>query len=621
MKALLAAALTLVVAGIALTLAQSPAAAGETVYNERCASCHDAPDVMRAPSRESLGARPVRAILAALSPGGVMAPQGSQLSDGEKQAVASFLSASPATSGESRGLPRASVDASGESRGRCASPAPALSEAPALTWNGWGNDLSNARFQPADRADLDAGSVPKLTLKWAYGFAGATTASSQPAVFGGRVFVGSDPGGMHALDLDSGCLYWKYDAEAGVRSAAVVARVAENPARYAVVFGDLNAFVYALDAQTGAVIWKVRADEHVSARITGGPAVSGSRVFVPVSSFEEGPAARPNYPCCTFRGSVVALDAATGKTMWQTFMIAEKPQMVGKNAAGTPLWKPAGVGVWSTPTIDLARNTIYVGTGNSYTAPAAPMSDSIVALDIDTGAIRWFNQITANDAFVVGCKAGNENCPEQVGPDHDFGSSPILRTIGGRRILLAGQKSGVMFALDPDARGKVLWQQRVGKGSELGGIEWGPAADAANVYIAVSDVIAQGAGRSEMPGGLHALRIADGQRLWHTPAPALTCKGGPGCSGAQSAAISVIPGVAFSGSVDGHMRAYSTKDGKIIWEFNTMRDFQTVNGVKAAGGSIDAGGPVIVNGMLLTNSGYGRWRGKPGNVLLAFGLP
>jgi len=349
--------------------------------------------------------------------------------------------------------------------------------------------------------------------------------------------------------------------------------------------------------------------------------VSGSRVFVPVSSFEEGPAARPNYPCCTFRGSVVALDAATGKTMWQTFMIAEKPQMVGKNAAGTPLWKPAGVGVWSTPTIDLARNTIYVGTGNSYTSPAAPMSDSIVALDIDTGAIRWFNQITANDAFVVGCKAGNENCPEQVGPDHDFGSSPILRTIGGRRILLAGQKSGVMFALDPDARGKVLWQQRVGKGSELGGIEWGPAADAANVYIAVSDVIAQGAGRSEMPGGLHALRIADGQRLWHTPAPALTCKGGPGCSGAQSAAISVIPGVAFSGSVDGHMRAYSTTDGTIIWEFNTMRDFQTVNGVKAAGGSIDAGGPVIVNGMLLTNSGYGRWRGKPGNVLLAFGLP
>ena len=318
---------------------------------------------------------------------------------------------------------------------------------------------------------------------------------------------------------------------------------------------------------------------------------------------------------------MAALDASSGKILWQTYMIAEKPQIVGKNAMGTPLWKPAGVGVWSTPTIDTAKNTVYVGTGNSYTSPAAPMSDSIVALNMDTGAIRWFNQITANDTFVVGCRGANENCPAQVGPDHDFGSSPILRTVGGRRILLAGQKSGVMFALDPDNNGKVLWQQKVGKGSELGGIEWGPAADAENVYIAVSDVIPQGMiGVSEQPGGLHALRIADGQRRWFAPPPPLNCKGGPGCSSAQSAAISVIPGVVFSGSVDGHIRAYSGTDGKIIWDFDTMRDFETTNGVKGSGGSIDAGGPVIVNGMLLTNSGYGRWRGKPGNVLLAFGV-
>jgi polyvinyl alcohol dehydrogenase (cytochrome) len=263
---------------------------------------------------------------------------------------------------------------------------------------------------------------------------------------------------------------------------------------------------------------------------------------------------------------------------------------------------------------------VYVGTGNAYTQPAAPMSDSIVALDMNTGAIRWFNQITPNDAYLVGCKAGNENCPEDMGPDHDFGSSPILRTVGGRRVLLLGQKSGVMFGLDPDNGGKVLWQQRVGKGSELGGIEWGPGADNANVYVAISDVIAQGTGPSEQPGGLHALRIADGQRLWHTPAPPLTCKGGPACSGAQSAAVSVIPGVVFSGSVDGHIRAYGANDGKIIWEFNTIRDYETVNGVKGSGGSLDGPGPVIVNGMLLTNSGYGRWRGKPGNVLLAFGL-
>jgi polyvinyl alcohol dehydrogenase (cytochrome) len=519
--------------------------------------------------------------------------------------------------------------------GRCASPAPAFAPTPSTTWNGWGNDTSNGRFQPADRAGLNTQTVPKLALKWAYGFHGATTATSQPAVIAGRVYVGSDPGGLHALDLKTGCWYWKYNSEAGVRSAPVVARIADpstgsgspraesrgdKPERWAVMFGDLRAFVYALDAQTGEQIWKVQVDTHPSARITGAPSVHGNRLFVPVASFEEGPAARPNYPCCTFRGSVLALDISSGKTLWQTYMIAEKPQIVGKNAAGTPLWKPAGVGVWSTPTIDPDRDLIYVGTGNSYTQPAAPMSDSIVALAMDSGEIRWFNQITANDAFVVGCRAGNLNCPENVGPDHDFGSSPILRTVGGRRLLLAGQKSGVMFALDPDAKGKIVWQQRVGKGSELGGIEWGPAADLSTVYIAISDVIAQGLGTSEQAGGLHALRIADGQRAWYTAAPALTCKGGPGCSSAQSAAISVIPGVVFSGSVDGHLRAYSTSDGKIIWDFDTMRDFETTNGVKAAGGSIDAGGPIIVNGMVLTNSGYGRWRGKPGNVLLAFAV-
>jgi polyvinyl alcohol dehydrogenase (cytochrome) len=611
------------------------AAAGEAVYKQRCAQCHDAPDVARAPSRQSLNARSEQAIIAALSPGGVMATEGEQMSGAEKQAVARFLAATPSPTpspspSPSPAAPPATVPSFGGTAtkppvypdvGRCATPAPAFTVTQQTTWNGWGNDTSNGRFQPADRAGLNAQNAPKLALKWAYGFVGATTATSQPAVIAGRVYVGSDPGGLHALDLKTGCWYWRYNSESGVRSAPVVARISDKPERWAVMFGDLKAFVYALDAQTGEQIWKVQLDTHPSARITGAPSVHGNRLFVPVSSFEEGPAARPNYPCCTFRGSVAALDTATGKTLWQTYTIAEKPQIVGKNSAGTPLWKPAGVGVWSTPTIDPERNLVYIGTGNSYTQPAAPMSDSIVALAMDTGEIRWFNQITANDAFVVGCRAGNQNCPENVGPDHDFGSSPILRTVGGRRLLLAGQKSGVMFALDPDARGKIVWQQRVGKGSELGGIEWGPAADLSTVYIAISDVIAQGLGVSEQAGGLHALRIADGQRVWYTAAPPLppNCKGA-GCSSAQSAAISVIPGVVFSGSVDGHLRGYSTTDGKIIWDFDTMRDFETTNGVKAAGGSIDAGGPVIVNGMVLTNSGYGRWRGKPGNVLLAFGI-
>jgi polyvinyl alcohol dehydrogenase (cytochrome) len=384
------------------------------------------------------------------------------------------------------------------------------------------------------------------------------------------------------------------------------------------MFGDIRANAYAIDADTGAAIWKRKVDTHQSARVTGAPTFASGRLYVPVSSVEEAPGARPNYPCCTFRGSLVALDAATGAQIWKTYMIAEEPTIVGRNAAGTPLWKPAGVAIWTSPTIDVQKSVIYVATGNAYTSPAAPTSDAVVALDLKSGAILWARQATPNDAFVIGCKPGIENCPDEVGPDFDFGNSPILRTLDdGRRVLALGQKSGVVYGLDPDDEGRVLWQFRAGKGSALGGIEWGSAADEQNIYVPVSDVLQP---RDEA-GGLVAIRLSNGERVWHTPAPPLTCTGGPGCTGAQSAAVSVIPGVVFSGSVDGHFRAYSTADGRIVWDFDTMRPFETVNGVKAQGGSIDAAGPVIAGGLVLTNSGYGQWRGRPGNVLLAFGLP
>ena len=202
-----------------------------------------------------------------------------------------------------------------------------------------------------------------------------------------------------------------------------------------------------------------------------------------------------------------------------------------------------------------------------------------------------------------------------MGPDFDFGASPILRSLSATRdILVVGQKSGVAYGLDPDREGAVVWQFRVGQGGALGGIEWGMAADEERVYVPVSDVL----GPPRDAGGLFALGLGGGQKVWQAPAPALGCTDGRGCTGAQSAAISVIPGAVFSGSIDGHLRAYSTADGRILWDYDTAREFETVNRVKATGGSIDAAGPVIAGGLLLTNSGYGLWRGKPGNVLLAF---
>jgi len=570
--------------------------------------CHDAPETTRAPSRESLRTRPVEQVVSALNPGGLMAEIGGMLSVAEKQEVARFLSGA----GDSGSATDPQV-------GLCPAGATLPDPSTLPMWNGWGNDVANTRFQSTKAAGLTAADVPKLTLKWAFGFPGATSASAQPTIAAGRVFVGNETGFVYSLDAKTGCTHWSFKADAGVRSAITIARIAQDSgARIMAMFGDVRANVYAVDAQTGSVIWKTKVDEHALARVTGAPSYLNGRLYVPVSSVEEVPAARPNYACCTFRGSVVALDAATGKQIWKTHMIPEEPKIVGKNSAGTPLWKPAGAAVWTSPTLDLATNTIYVGTGNAYTSPAAPTSDAVVALDMTSGAIKWTQQVTPNDVYVIGCKAGVENCPDKVGPDFDFGNSPILRTVeGGRRVLALGQKSGVVYGLDPDNNGKVLWQMRAGKGGELGGIEWGTAADESNIYVPVSDVLRPPA----EAGGLFAFRLATGEQVWQAPAPALSCTSGPGCTGAQSAAISVIPGVVFSGSVDGHIRAYATADGKIIWDFNTMREFESVNGVKAQGGSIDAAGPTIAGGLLLTNSGYGRWRGKPGNVLLAFGLP
>jgi polyvinyl alcohol dehydrogenase (cytochrome) len=583
------------------------AADGAAIFKERCATCHDAGATVRAPLRDVLSAMSVPQIVASLNPGGTMAVQGKELSDAEKTAVAAHLSS---------GGKGATAD---PVVGACASRVATIAEGAGQPgWNGWGNDVANTRFQNAKGAGISAADVPKLKLKWAFAFQGATTASGQPALFGGRVFVGNINTVFYALDASTGCMHWAFKADGGIRTAPSVARVTLNGSpRYVVMFGDVRANVYGLDAQTGEQLWKIKVDDHAMARITGAPTYHSSRLYVPVSSIEEVPGASEKYPCCTFRGSVVALDAATGKQIWKSYMIPEEPKIVGKNAIGTPIWKPAGAAIWTSPTLDVDKNRIYVATGNAYTSPAAATSDAVVALDMTTGKIAWVQQATPNDAYLVRCKPGVGNCPEEVGPDHDFGNSPILRTLpGGRRVISLGQKSGIVYGIAPDENGKILWQMRAGKGGELGGIEWGSAADERNIYVPVSDVL----GPAAEAGGLLAFDLATGKQLWKTPAPPVSCTTGPGCTGAQSAAISVIPGAVFSGSIDGHLRAFSTTDGKIIWEFNTMQAFETVNGVKGQGGSIDAAGPIIAGGMVLTNSGYGQWRGKAGNVLLAFSV-
>jgi polyvinyl alcohol dehydrogenase (cytochrome) len=345
------------------------------------------------------------------------------------------------------------------------------------------------------------------------------------------------------------------------------------------------------------------------------------------------------YPCCTFRGSVSALDAATGAVIWKSYTIAETPKPVRKNKAGTQLSGPSGAAIWSSPTVDLDGGMVFVTTGDSYSDPVASTSDAFIAFDLKTGKLLWSRQMTSGDAFTVDCDfpdAIKANCPMANGPDFDFGSSAVLVSLGsGKRALVAGQKSGFVHAIDPDRGGEILWQRKIGAGGRIGGIQWGISADASHVYAAVSDVqITAPApdGKGGRPsvfgiplmlspdagGGLYALDLKTGEVAWKTPHPG--CNKMPGCSPAQSAATTTIPDAVFSGGLDGHLRAYDAKTGRIIWDTDTGRKFDTVNGVEANGGSLDGSGAVVVNGMLYVNSGYIFTGHTPGNVLLAFAV-
>jgi polyvinyl alcohol dehydrogenase (cytochrome) len=497
-------------------------------------------------------------------------------------------------------------------------------------WNGWSPNPENARFQNTASAGMAATDVPRLKLKWAFGLGGGTTARSQPSVSGGQLFVADEMGAVYSLNAASGCIQWSYDAAGAIRGAIVIGKAGTHAAAF---FGDPKANVTALDANTGKVLWKVHVEEHFAALITGTPLLHGGVLYVPVASSEEVLPGLPTYECCTFRGSVVALDAATGKQIWKSYTITDTPKPTKISKTKAQLYGPSGASIWSSPTFDEKRGAIYVATGDNYSDPATATSDAVIALDRKTGRILWSKQVTPNDTYNTGCDSPfKTNCPDKGGPDYDFGQSPILISLAnGRRVLVIAQKAGVAHGLDPDRQGEVIWQTRVGVGGALGGSQWGSAADRDHMYVALSDVRIKGVKvdkdapqgyRLELDpnqgGGLFALSLATGEKAWSAkPVP---CGDRKNCSPAQSAAVTVIPGAVFSGSVDGHLRAYSTSTGEVIWDVDTVRDYDTVNGQKAHGGSLDGPGPVIAGGMLYVNSGYGQWGGMPGNVLLAFSV-
>jgi polyvinyl alcohol dehydrogenase (cytochrome) len=582
-------------------LAQQPD--GAAVFKQACASCHNEnqttaplPNVLRQMTAES--------IFNAMTLGR-MQIQAISLSEAQQRAVAVFLAGKPFA-------PTAPIEVKNKCTASPAMRAPAASG----EWNGWGGNVSNTRFQP--NGGLTAADLPKLKLKWAFGYHTVTSARAQPILAGGRLFVASENSEVHALDPKTGCTHWTYKAQGGVRTALSVGAYKNAGASgLAVFFGDSRANAYAVDANTGKELWVRKVDDHKFAAITGAPTYYNGRLFVPVQGLsEEGQGGQQKYECCTFRGSVSALDASTGQVIWKRYTIDE-PKPRAKNKNGVQQWGPAGGGIWSSPTVDPKRNMIYVATGNNYAEPSQKTTDAVIALDMGSGAIKWVNQATADDNWTLGCQAknpDNPNCPSTLGADHDFSASPSLATINGRDLIVLPQKSGMSYALDPDHEGEVVWKYRIGQGSGLGG-QWGGAVDRENAYFGVSDLLSQN------PGGIRAVKLATGEQAWSVgPQERLCDKTKPTCRASQGAAVTVIPGAVLSGSLDGGMRAYSTKDGSILWTFDSNKEFTTVNGVKANGGGLEGGGAIVSGRMLFFNPGYGGFVGNGGNVLLAFGI-
>jgi polyvinyl alcohol dehydrogenase (cytochrome) len=596
---------------VPLNAADDPYAA--EVFAKNCASCHqsEAGARGRIPQIDVLKTMTSTAIQKTLD-SGIMKTQAAPLSPDERLKLATFLGVT--TTREKR-------------REELANPCPAAAD-----WKGnsafgsWGGDLANTRFQSAAAAGLRAEDVPRLKLAWAFAFPDTSTLRSQPAVYRGRVFAGGQDGSVYALDAATGCVHWASSVESQVRSGMAVGEVGGNPV---VFFGDSAGFLYALDGTTGKQLWKMRPDEHPAATQTSTPVFYQGRLYVGSASREESLSISPGYLCCTFRGSESAIDAATGKVLWKRYMIPEAAKERPKSRRGARVAGPSGAGIWTAATLDPEHDAVYVVTGDNYSDPPTALSDALVALKMSTGEIQWSKQFTAKDVYNSSCQVADKvNCPDVEGPDYDFASPAILVSLpNGRRALLLGQKSAVVFAVDPDRRGQALWQTRVGEGGVVGGIEWGSASDGRNIYVALSDIrfkVDRKPGSNDRAyqldpdkgGGLFALRADNGERMWQTPPPG--CGGRPNCSPAQSAAITGIAGIVWSGSEDGHLRAYATSNGKIVWDYDTAHEFPTVNGTPGHGGAMDVAGPVVADGMLFSVSGYPARGGMSGNVLLAF---
>ena len=618
----------------------------EAEFDNRCATCHTVEGVDNAPARGTVFAFPPERVLAAITTG-PMAEYASGLSDEDRRRLAEIVSGRP--------LGNSAARSASAMPNRCTGAMRMGDPTRGPRWNGPTGDPHNTRFIPADMAQLPANRLSELTLKWAFGMPDGTSMRGQPTVVGGWLFIGSDNGMVYALDARSGCVYWSFQANGPVVVTVSVAPFNGDAARYAAYFGDHRGNAYAVDAETGALLWTRAVDEHPQAKIVGSPVVDvrSGRIFVPVGTWEQAIASSLNYECCTFRGSVVALDATTGRQIWQTYTMEEPLRPIRKNSAGTQLYGPAGAAVWVAPTIDHERGAIYVGTSDAYlnVPDVDGVTDAIHAFDLETGRRLWHRQLLVGDYARGGCGRTVEelrlNCPEEREATRpatfdgvstsgdDVSASVILHTLpNGREILVASQESRRVTLLDPDRNGAIIWQRIPAVRGTANTGNLGLALDASADLLYLPMQFSVSGPNAEIPlqeeGGVTAIRPGTGEIVWSTTIPMLDdcerrtdppfASDAGSCRAGHRAAVTAIPGVVFAGADDGFISAFSAEDGTVLWRYDTAREFETVNGVTAIGGVVGGYGATVVGGMVYVGSGY-FLGGMDGNVLLAFGPP
>ena len=581
---------------------------GKPLYIEHCAGCHEA-QVYKAPHTTWLELMSPQVLYRSITEG-IMQSQAAHLSDGDKQHIVEYITQM-----------RLGDPDAGPEVAWCDASASIFTSLDESQLTGWGHDTR--RYVSSEAAGFDRSQVSALELKWSFGFPASTRARSQPTIGMGAVFVGSQDGTVYAFDLETGCVRWTYAARAEVRTGITLGKRGPDGAATA-YFGDIIANLYAVDATTGELVWQTSPDEHHSATLTGTPAYAAGKLYVPVSSLEVVTAANPEYACCTFRGHVMAVDAADGSVIWDSYAIPDPPASVGTTSVGTDMLGPSGAPVWTSPTVDVAKNLLIFGTGENYSSPADTNSDAVIAVALDTGERLWSRQTFPGDAWNVACMmADNPNCPEEDGPDYDQASSPLLVDIGeGKTVVVAGQKDGRVFALDWETGENKLWEVKLGRGSIQGGVHFGMAADGTTVYVPINDMNDTRNGEWLDPElarpGVSAVNAVTGEVLWSHVQENVCGEGRPFCDPGVSAAITATDGAVIAGHLDGIIRIYDRDSGEIIWSYNTTTPVTGTNGVIARGGGMSGSGPALGAGHMVINSGYGLYNHEAGNALLVF---